>query len=101
MALPLAFIGILYAGVCYIFYRVLNNFLVKRHNARRARELKCGDLPSLPSKLPFGIDIVQSALAADKNKEFPVEMARRTAQVGATTYLYSTMGSTNVFTVGA
>ncbi|KFY20944.1 hypothetical protein V491_03293, partial [Pseudogymnoascus sp. VKM F-3775] len=31
--------------------------------------------------------------------EFPVELERRSAQVGANTYLYSTMGSTNLFTV--
>ncbi|KFY69662.1 hypothetical protein V496_00068 [Pseudogymnoascus sp. VKM F-4515 (FW-2607)] len=31
--------------------------------------------------------------------EFPVELERRNAQVGANTYLYSTMGSTNILTV--
>lgn len=100
MALPLAFLGIIYVLISYIGYRLLNSVLTKRHNARRARELKCIDPPSLPSHSFLGIDHLKTALAADKNKEFPVEMARRRDQVGAETFLYSTMGSTNVFTSG-
>jgi hypothetical protein len=100
MVIPLAFVGIIYSVVCLILYRTLQSFLVKRHNAHRSRELKCQDPPSLPSRLPLGLDILQSALAADRNKEFPVELERRNAQVGANTYLYSTMGSTNLLTVG-
>lgn len=100
MVIPLAFIGIIYSVVCFIVYRILQSFLLKRHNARRSRELKCQDPPSLPSTLPFGLDILLKALAADRNMEFPVELERRNAQVGANTYLYSTMGSTNLLTVG-
>ena len=100
MALPLAFLGIIYVVVSYVGYRLLQSALTKRHNARRARELKCLDPPTLPSTQFLGIDHLKTALAADKNKEFPVEMARRRDQVGAETFLYSTMGSTNVFTSG-
>jgi hypothetical protein len=100
MDIPLTFVGILYSVVCFILYRTLQSFLLNRHNARRSRELKCQDPPSLPSTLPLGFDILQSALAADRNMEYPVEMERRTAQVGANTYHYSTMGSTNLLTVG-
>ncbi|KFX88634.1 hypothetical protein V495_06553 [Pseudogymnoascus sp. VKM F-4514 (FW-929)] len=98
MALPLAFLGIVYVLISYVGYRILNFFLTQRHNARRARELKCQDPPTLPSTSFLGIDHLKSALAADKKKEFPVEMARRRDIVGAETYLYSTMGSTNVLT---
>ena len=100
MAIPLAVIGLLYDVICFIFYRALQSFLLGRHNTRLARELKCQDPPKLQSNMPLGLDILKSALEADKNMEFPVEMARRTAQVSANTYLYSTMGSTNIFTVG-
>ncbi|OBT54283.1 hypothetical protein VE04_05732 [Pseudogymnoascus sp. 24MN13] len=49
MALPLAFLGIIYLLVSYVGYLVLQSVLTKRHNARRARELKCLDPPALPS----------------------------------------------------
>ncbi|KAL5348540.1 hypothetical protein ACLOAV_005956 [Pseudogymnoascus australis] len=98
MALPLAFLGIIYVLVSYVGYRLLQSVLTKRHNSRRARELKCLDPPTLSSNRILGIDHLKTALAADKNKEFPVEMARRRDQVGAETFLYSTMGSTQIFT---
>lgn len=100
MALPLAFLGIIYVLVSYVGYRLLQSVLTKRHNSRRARELKCLDPPTLSSNRILGIDHLKTALAADKNKEFPVEMARRRDQVGAETFLYSTMGSTQIFTSG-
>ncbi|KFY06671.1 hypothetical protein V492_07857 [Pseudogymnoascus sp. VKM F-4246] len=98
MALPLAFLGIIYVLVSYVGYLVLQSFLTKRHNARRARELNCLEPPSLPTERILGIDHLKTALAADKAKQFPVEMARRRDVVGAETFLYSTMGSTMVFT---
>lgn len=100
MALPLAFLGIIYLLVSYVGYLVLQSILTKRHNARRARELKCLDPPALPSTRILGIDHLKTALAADKNKEFPVELGRRQDQVGAPTFTYSTMGSTMIFTSG-
>lgn len=100
MALPLAFIGIIYVLVSYAGYLALQSVLTKRHNARRARELGCRDPPVLPSSGILGIDVLKTALAADKNKEFPVEMARRRELVGAETFLYSTLGSTMIFTSG-
>lgn len=100
MALPLAFLGIVYVLVSYAGYLALQFILTKRHNARRARELGCLDPPSLPSNSILGFDVLQTALAADKNKEFPVELGRRRELVGAETFLYSTLGSTMIFTSG-
>ena len=100
MAIPFAALGLLYALGSFIVYQFLNSFLRTRHNARRARELNCQDPPKLPTTLPLGFDVLQSALAADKNKEFPVELERRHAQVGANTYTYSSMGSTQIMTAG-
>lgn len=100
MAHPLAVLSIIYVIASYTGYRLLNFLLIQRHNARRARELKCLDPPTLPSHRILGLDHLKAALNADKAKEFPVEMVRRRNQVGADTFLYSTMGSNNIFTSG-
>ncbi|KFY66280.1 hypothetical protein V496_02116 [Pseudogymnoascus sp. VKM F-4515 (FW-2607)] len=98
MAHPLAVLSIIYVIASYTGYCLLNFLLIQRHNARRARELKCLDPPTLPSHRILGLDHLKAALNADKAKEFPVEMVRRRDQVGAETFLYSTMGSNNIFT---
>lgn len=100
MAIPLSILVPLYALGGFILYQILTSFLRTRHNARRARELKCLPPPSMKTKLPLGIDLVQRALAADKAKEFPVEMQRRMEEVGALTYYYGALGSRNIFTAG-
>lgn len=97
MQLPIATTATLVV-VSYIIYLVLASFLQSRRNARKARELKCEEPPLQKNKYPLGIDQIQKALAADKEKLFPIEMAKRTVEVGAITYRYSVLGNNNIFT---
>ena len=97
MQLPIATTATLVV-VSYIIYLVLASFLQPCRNARKARELKCEEPPLQKNKYPLGIDQIQKALAADKEKLFPIEMAKRTVEIGAITYRYSVLGNNNIFT---
>merc|ERR1712093_723521 len=97
MQLPIATTATLVV-VSYIIYLVLASFLQSCRNARKARELKCEEPPLQKNKYPLGIDQIQKALAADKEKLFPIEMAKRTVEIGAITYRYSVLGNNNIFT---
>lgn len=100
MGIPWITLSPLWALVAFIVYRVLASVVTSQRNAMRARDLKCQDPPTLKSTLPFGLDLLKRAMAADKEKLFPDEIIRRYSEAGATTYLYSTMGATNLSTAG-
>ncbi|KAK0101499.1 hypothetical protein ONS95_006668 [Cadophora gregata] len=97
MQLPFA-TTIILATVSYIIYIVYSSFVQSRRHARKARELKCEEPPLQKNKYPLGIDQIKRALAADKEKLFPIDTIQRTADVGAITYRYSVLGNNNIFT---
>jgi hypothetical protein len=98
MELPFALIALAWAIVAYIIYSSLNLILTSRRHARMARELKCEEPPFQHNKYPGGIDNILRALAADKEKQFPVDMIQRAVDAGSITYRYSILGATNVTT---
>lgn len=100
MASLLAIFGLLISLGAIVLYRIVTYIALSLHNSSRARELKCQDPPMFKSHLPFGLDIVNRAIAADNKKLFLVDLAQRVKEVGALTHLYSTMGSTTLFTIG-
>lgn len=73
MELPIAVAALAWALVAYIIYFSLNLILTSRRHARMARELKCEEPPFQHNKYPGGIDNIMRALAADKEKQFPVD----------------------------
>ncbi|KAH6721361.1 cytochrome P450 [Leptodontidium sp. MPI-SDFR-AT-0119] len=97
MQLPLATAALLVV-MSYAIYIVLNSFFTSRRNANKARELKCEEPPFQKNRYPLGIDNIMRALAADKEKLFPIDIIQRTVDVGAITYRYSMLGNNNVFT---
>ncbi|KAL1849183.1 hypothetical protein Daus18300_013340 [Diaporthe australafricana] len=86
-------------GVSYVIFRVLNTIVEARGRTRRARELGCKEPPREPTKLPYGIDMVQAALRAQKARLFPEWVKQRTEAMGVSTWRYSALGKTNVMTV--
>lgn len=98
MELPIAVIALAWAFVAYIIYFSLNIFLTSRRHARMARELKCEEPAWQYNKYPGGIDNILRAFAADKVKQFPVDMIQRSVDAGSITYRYSILGATNITT---
>ncbi len=97
MQLPIILTA-LWVGVSYVIYLLISSFLQSRRWAIRARELKCEEPLFQKNRYPGGIDNIMRALAADKEKRFPVDIIKRIADVGAITYKYSVLGSSNVHT---
>jgi hypothetical protein len=98
MELPIAIVALGWALVAYVIYFFVSLVLISRRHAAMARELKCEEPARQENKWPLGIDNLMRALAADKEKQFPVDMIRRTIENGAITYKYSILGTTNVAT---
>ena len=98
MHLPIAVLGLGWLAVSYVVYTILASLVRLRRHIILAREWGTKDPPTQKNRLPFGIDQVQRALKADKDKLFPVDTIKRTKDVGAITFKYSVLGSTNFFT---
>ena len=98
MALPIAIIALGWAVVAYIIYFFVSLVLTSRRHVALARELKCEEPPFQKNHWPLGIDNLLRALAADKERQFPVDMVKRTIENGAITYRYSILGTTNLAT---
>jgi len=98
MELPIAVIALGWAFVAYVIYFFVSLILTSRRHAAMARELECEEPPFQKNKWPLGIDNLLRALAADKEKQFPVDMVKRTIENGAITYRYSILGTTNLAT---
>lgn len=88
----------LVATGAYIIYLVVVHLVSSHRNAAKARELGCKEPPIQRNRYPLGIDNLLRAIAADKARIFPLDMIQRTVDVGAITYKYTLLGSTNFFT---
>ncbi len=55
----------------YVFYYFLSSFLASRRHAQNAARLGCKPPPMRPSKLPFGIDLAQRIMKADRERLVP------------------------------
>ncbi|CAL3971722.1 unnamed protein product [Diplocarpon coronariae] len=95
---PSVAIAALWTVASYIIYLFVSSSLRSRRQAVRARELKCEEPPFQKNRFPFGVEHVVRALAADRNKQFPVDTIKRMSDVGAITYRYSVLGNRNIFT---
>lgn len=99
MQIRYAIAGLALVTVSYVIYVILNSFIRSWRHAALARKWNTQDPPVLKSRLPFGIDLVHQAIKSDKEMLFPLYCIELTEKVGALTYKYSTLGSTNVSTV--
>lgn len=90
--LPIGILVLGWAAVAYIIYSVATSILTKRRHAAKALSLKCQDPPLQKNSLPFGIDALLRALDADKNKQFPADVVKRSKENNAITYKYSILG---------
>lgn len=98
MRLAIAIVGLAWALITYILCVFLSLFFTSRRTAAITQELNCEEPPFQRNKLPFGIDNLMRALAADRGKQFPVDMIQRTIDAGAITYRYQVLGATNIAT---
>ncbi|CAN8102777.1 unnamed protein product [Discula destructiva] len=80
------------AGVSYIVYLVLDSIVTRRRIAAKSRELGCQDPPQEHFRLPFGIDNVQAAMAADRERNFPEWIRGRAEKMGTYTWQISLFG---------
>lgn len=85
------------AGISYLVFLVLDSIVTNRRIAAKARELGCQDPPQEHFRLPFGIDNVQNALAADREKLFPDWVQKRAEKMGTYTWKMSMFGQ-KIFT---
>lgn len=95
--LPIAVTALAWVVTSYIIYLFAASYLTARHNARRALELKCEAPPFRKNRWPLGIDQIRGALAADKEKQFPVWLVRNTENNGIT-HGYSIFGQKQIST---
>lgn len=84
------------AGVSYVVFTVLDRIITRRRILAKGRELGCQDPPEEKFRLPFSIDSVQQALAADREKLFPDWLISRAQNMGVTTWKMKLFGQ-NVF----
>lgn len=80
------------AGVSYVVFLVLDSIVTKRRIAAKGRELGCQDPPEEKFRLPFSIDAVQDAIAADKDKLFPLFVQSRAEKMGTYTWKMKLFG---------
>ncbi|KAK3939387.1 cytochrome P450 [Diplogelasinospora grovesii] len=99
MQVPVAITTLFWVTTSYVFYITISAFLTSRRNATKARELKCEEPPLERNRLPLGIDNLLRTLAADRAKQFPVDLIRRFEEVGTNTYRYQVLGARNFRTV--
>lgn len=81
------------ASVSYVVFWILDSIVTNRRIAAKARELGCQDPPEEHFKLPWSIDLVQRALAADKAKVFPSYMQARAEKMGVYTWKMQLFGA--------
>lgn len=91
-------LGLLWSVVAWIIYLAVNKLLVSRHKARLAREWKCQEPALQKNNRFFGIDNLQRALKADREKLFPVDQIQRTYDVGSNTFKFSLLGTESLCT---
>lgn len=80
-------------GASYVVFWVLNRVVTAHRYAARARAWGCKEPPLEPFSLPFGIDHVRRALAADKAQDFPRWIVRRAEGMGVWTWRYHLFGN--------
>jgi hypothetical protein len=93
MQVPVAITTLFWVATSYVLYIIISAFLTSRRNATKARELKCEEPPLERNRLPLGIDNLLRSLAADRAKQFPVDLIRRFEEVGTNTYRYQVLGT--------
>lgn len=86
------------AGVSYVVFLVLDLVVTNRRIANKARELGCQDPPLEPFRLPFGIDNVQEAWAADGEQLFMDWFVKRANKMGVYTWAYRLFGKKMIST---
>lgn len=98
MALPHVTLLLPWAAATYVIFLVLSKVTTSFRIARRAKQLGCTEPVVQKNKWPLGIDNLLRAIAADKEKLFPVDSIKRTIENGGITYKYSILGSRSFFT---
>ncbi len=85
------FIALLGATLAFLIFRIISSILDKRRAAAEARRRGCQEPPRFPQRLPFGIDILQRLLRADREQQFPPMVIQRFQEMGATTFMDSVL----------
>lgn len=81
------------AGISYVIFWILNQLVTAHRYRARAREWGCQEPILETHKLPFNIDLVQTAMQADKEKLFPDLIFRRAQALGVYTWRYYLFGA--------
>lgn len=81
------------ASISYVVFRILDHYITAGRIAVKARELGCQEPPQEHFRLPFGIDNVRAAMAADKEKLFPDWIVSRANKMGVHTWRFDLFGT--------
>ncbi|KAI9882165.1 MAG: hypothetical protein M1823_006090 [Watsoniomyces obsoletus] len=84
-------IALLGATAVFIIFRIISAILDTRRATAEGRRRGCQDPPRAPNRLPFGIDILQRLLRADREQQFPPMIIERFQEMGATTFMDSVL----------
>lgn len=86
------------ASISYVVFMVLDHYITARRLAAKAQELGCQEPPLEETRLPFGIDSVKAAMAADKEKLFPDWLTSRANKMGVYTWRLNLFGKRLIIT---
>jgi cytochrome P450 len=87
MAVGLGVAGVIWIFASYLIYLVANRVITKRQQAAKAKAWKCQPVKyRQENKLPFGIDWLKKAAAADKGQRFPQHLYEKMIQHGGPTF---------------
>lgn len=78
-------VAALLVGVSYVVFQILNHVVASRRRIAKARELGCKEPPNEAARFPLGIDMVMSALRAEKAQLFLEWIQERTDAMGVNT----------------
>lgn len=78
-------VAALLLGVSYVVFRLLNRIVESHRRTAKIRELGCKEPPFERFRLPFGIDMIQAALRAEKAQLFLEWIQERTDKMGVNT----------------
>lgn len=90
-------IGAIAAFLLYKAYQALRGFVVDRLAAAKAKKLGCQDAPKRRHRLPYGIDMMQRLMQADREQLVPTLFVRRFEEDGAWTIRDSLLGGSTFY----
>lgn len=89
---------LVWSSASCVLYLLTSRFVSSYRTAAKSRKLSCEEPAVQKNRYPLGIDNLLRILAAERELYFPRDLIQRIVDAGATTYKFSILGNTTIFT---